>query len=164
MNDFSVLSKKIRDNPLLFLRKKSLTALLHFLRGFGFRLDVEEWIDATGLNFVEHVDKAVGEIYSKQSKPATIDEAVEFFEYNEFVYDYYNPSVKGLGYGAATDAVTIILENSSSEEEAFDKYFELEEAFDKHKNDPNYVKPASKIIFQSDVDAVINGLREQMAE
>ena len=81
---------------------------------------------------------------------------LEFFEFSDFVYDYYNPPVKGLGYGAAIGANTLILENSNTEEEAFDKYFELQEAFRKYKNSPEYVNPMSKIIFQSDVDSVIS--------
>ena len=96
------LLKKIHKRPGLYLGKKSLTYLTHFEHGFYWGTEACE---------EEHPDIAI------------ITEPDFWFKFDEFVYMYYNETM------GTMSATTLIIEHSDSEEDAFDKYFELLNTF-----------------------------------
>ena len=100
------LLKKIHARPGLYLRSKSLTNLIHLSHGFYWGTEACE---------EEHPDIAI------------ITEPDFWFKFNEFVHKYYNKTMGGM------DAAWLITDLSDSEEEAFDKYFELLNMFLKQR-------------------------------
>jgi len=110
MSSWSILLEKIRERPGLYLGETSLYALWKFSHGY-----------------------AVG--YDDGARHAGKNDAVFGFqdnrewEFNHFVYSHYNRNFTTMC------AESLILEESSSDEEAFYKYFEL---LDEFKQMPEY--------------------------
>ena len=112
------LLSKIRETPRQFLLEKSLAFLTHFIQGYSYRHHVEEWEATTGLDFTMHCEET-------RHIPST--RAPEFAKFMRQFYRYvclhYNQEF------SSYSPMTIISMNSNSEEEAFDKYFELLDEF-----------------------------------
>lgn len=138
-----ILLQKIREEPKKYLigrveSGKSLKQLQLFSRAYQIKLDIDAWEKETGLDFVnfckqfhEHFDeieKAL-EFAHRNTEP---HEPINFVEFDYFVHTYYDrmiiPSTK-------LSAMDLIEELSSSEEEAFDRYFELWDAYMKQVAD-----------------------------
>jgi len=124
------LLQKIRERPGLYFGKKSLEYFSLFKAGYEFRTDLEMrekvWKEATGRDFYENYDEAMSvDIY-----PKTQSQSI-FAGLNEFVYSYYNCELWSL------NAEGVISKYSSSDEEAFDKFFELLDEFMAHRNSGN---------------------------
>lgn len=147
-NDFL---QTVRKNHWLFLNEKSLKALANFRRGYNFGRKVEAWENSTGLNFYEHVNDTL-EAVKFITEFTNHDVEFEILAFDEFVHAHYDEA----SMLSVKTPEHLISEMSSSEEEAFDKYFELHDAFLKQKNESGYINPIPKIIVQSDVDNVIN--------
>ena len=105
MDSLEILLQKIREVPGLWLDRKSLTLLNHFLNGYAYgvhsRVTIET--DLAQCNFTS--------------------------DFNKFVHSYYNHEM------GAMSAEWLISKMCNSEEEAFDKYFELRDTFLKQKSD-----------------------------
>ena len=100
MNDvLSVLVQKIREQPEFYLARKSLTFLFSFIEGYIWRIRKET------LNYSYQCD-----CYS--------------WDFMEFIFAHYNAEQNVLkGWD------DVILEHTPSEEEAFDKFYELLDEF-----------------------------------
>jgi len=109
MNPFINLLKKIYEMPGLYIWKKSLPFLVHFIGGYSWGEDVING-------------------HSKDASNAVGSRVLEGFD--EFVYTYYDCKITALNGEA------LILKNSTSDEDAFDKYFELLDMFLKEKGLP----------------------------
>ncbi|MDR2599664.1 MAG: hypothetical protein LBC73_05255 [Oscillospiraceae bacterium] len=114
-NIYSML-EKIRETPGLYLGKKSLEALSHFWDGYAWGCMVEAWERLTNLNFFDNYEKAVR--FMSNSHCST-----DWFEFNKYVHAHYNEIL------GAMNANTLIMENSKSDEDAFDTFFELLDEF-----------------------------------
>jgi len=118
MNSFFFWLSKIRKRPGLHLGEKSLKALMHFWHGYSFREAVERWEKATGRDFFEHYDEAI------KSDITRIPDNDFMSGFEEFAYSHYkHETYTTLGWQY------LISKNCNSEEEAFDKFFELLEEF-----------------------------------
>ena len=115
-----LMLQKIRENPYGYLKQKSLEHLSMFLRGFNFRDSINRWEKTTGLDFIEHFDDATDFIFSIASGPSLIR------QFSKYVCSYYGREKSTHG------PMMLISKHSSSEEEAFDKFFELHDAFIEH--------------------------------
>jgi len=122
MDSYEILLTKIREKPGLYLGEKSLKALSLFLHGYSFRENVEAWEEWTNLSFFENFDVA-----TRSSVPKKPDHFYSTLEFTSFVCSHYNREV------AAFSGEQLISEMCNSEEEAFDKYFELRDTFKKQK-------------------------------
>ena len=85
---------------------------------------VKAWEQSTGENFFDDPNNATRSI---------MDSAIPYnqhfmYGFDQFVQSYYNCNL------ASLDGATIISQNSNSEEEAFDKFFELLDDFFKHRD------------------------------
>jgi len=121
MDSLFLLLQRIRETPGLYLGKKSLKLLVQFNYGYGFREFVNSWEKSANRDFFENFDEAM------MSKTPALSGLGFMDGFNEFVYSYYN---------CENNALTgeyMISMNSSSEEEAFDTFFELLDAFMKEK-------------------------------
>jgi len=132
MDSYSTLIEEIRKCPGLFLGKKSLLYLKHFLAGYQMGEDVGIWETSTGRNYFENQNEA------NQSRTASTqgyDYTLESCQFNEFVYTHYNctTEIEGVLLHSTMCVEYFILEKSNSDEEAFDKYFELRDAFIKQR-------------------------------
>ena len=128
MDPFYFLLQKIREKPGLFLGKKSLEALTHFWDGYGYRNFIESWENTTGRDFFENYEEA------RQSNVGCEPREQHFlYGFDAFVHEYYNCEMSTL------NGTGLISKNSNSEEEAFDKFFELLDEFlkltDEQKNE-----------------------------
>jgi len=129
MGNYEELMRKIRERPALYLGKKSLTLLVQFLNGYELGVDVGVWETSTGLDFFENYDVAMQSIFENPQKR---DSEIKFHQFNEFVHTYYNRMINLGGTsmpGTSMSSAHLISETNNSDEEAFDKYFELLEAF-----------------------------------
>jgi len=108
--------QQIRKRPGLFIGVKSLTALGHYLRGYTFRIKTELWMKNTGANFSDDYD-----FFSSTTHFARYSDCLDKFDM--FVYTHYNVKM------GAKSGNTVILENCQSEEEAFNKFYELLDAY-----------------------------------
>ena len=142
MDNFDVMLNKIHENPTKYIREKSLKLLVAYLDGYGHRYIVELWERETGLNYYEQFDEVR---YSKLPK-LTNDRGVlyeglhEYIMFRTFVGDHYDMLITlgdGNMRGTATPltATDIISRECNSEEEAFDKFFELYFAYRKKKEE-----------------------------
>jgi len=113
-----LLMQKIRERPGLYLRKKSLDLLEHFMFGYKLRDDVASWVKETGKDASEYFNAIITSMPLDQ-----IDISTLFLNFQIFVHSYY-----GRELGALSE-YTLISRNSYSDEEAFDKYFELFDMF-----------------------------------
>ena len=112
MDDIYCLLQQIRKRPGLYIRNKSLTALGHFLHGYNFRQIAELWMKSTGIDFTSDYDYFIRTLHLGD-RPSCLD------GFNQFVYEYYGVEM------SAKDGETVIKENTNSEEEAFDKFYEI---------------------------------------
>ena len=120
MDSFCLLLQKIRERPGLFLGEKSLKTLGHFWAGYGFKEAMEIWEKSTGQNFFEHYDEAIrSDLRPEQNGRHFMD------GFDQYVHSHYNCIV------GAQSGTGLISEKSESEEEAFDKFFELLDEFSK---------------------------------
>jgi len=100
------LLTKVYEKPGLIIGQKSLTILSHFLNGYYWGVaDCKEIHPETTIMIMHDL----------------------WFEFEEFVYMYYGYKITSMS------STGIICKNTTSEEEAFDKYFELLNAFLKQK-------------------------------
>ena len=125
MNSFYTFLQKIRERPRLYLRNKSLAQLDAFLCGYAFGVVAARWEKATGLDFFENFD-----LQCSYSEPSSFSDWCDLTRgFDEFVHSFYNYGISTLSGGC------IIIRESSSEEEAFDQYFELLDEFLKQNQD-----------------------------
>jgi len=124
MDDIYCLLQQIRKRPGLYIGKISLTALGNFLYGYTYRIITELWMKKTGLDFATDYD-----CFIRTSGIAEYSDCLVGFD--EFVYAYYNVEM------GAKNGDTVILENCQSEEEAFNKFYELLDAYfdEQHKKE-----------------------------
>ena len=122
MDPIYFMSRKIQKDPRRYLEAKSLTRFEHFMLGYSFRIDMESWEKVSNSDFRENYDKAV--LYGNSD--VIVDTMSGF---SEFVHSYYNRELTTLS------AAGVILENTDSESDAFDKYFELLDSFIKRERD-----------------------------
>jgi len=116
MDNIYCMLKKIRGMPGLFLGKKSLESLVHFWNGYTFGSMIEVWEQSNNRNFFENYEEAMCAIKCEDSK-------LDAFEFNKYVHNCYNQD-----FGTKSVA-TVIIENSKSDEDAFDTFFELLDEF-----------------------------------
>ena len=111
MDPVFILLQEVRKRPGIYLGGKSLTALEYFLYGFGFGSDVERWMKGLGHNIAE------------RDCPVCQNTIQPYYDclggFTSFVCTYYNLVL------GAKNGETIIRENTNSEEEAFDKFYEI---------------------------------------
>jgi len=125
LDTFLFLLQKIRESPEIYLGRKSLISLVQFWNGYNFRLNIEEWEKSTGHSVIMNFDNAMkrrGRVRKKAGYPF-------MKEFSKFVHSYYDQ-----GRGAYSVAM-LISTNCNSEEEAFDKYFELHDMFLEQNSD-----------------------------
>ena len=125
MDSFYLLLQKIRERPGLYLRRKSLELLAAFHSGYKHKEYVEAWEKWSGRDIFENYDEAMN---SGHKVPRTPSDG-SMYGFNEFVHSYYNRQL------AAMSVYSLISHMSQSEEEAFDKFFELLDEFMKQKDD-----------------------------
>ena len=128
-NSFYVLLQEIRKEPRFYLGTKSLEFLVHFWHGYGYGGAVKEWEKSLGKKLEDcevTIDFAVQYALDSNSSNHRFMDG-----FDEFVRSYYKSTL------AAISGTGLILGNSSSDEEAFDKFFELFDEFLKQKNPKN---------------------------
>ena len=115
MSSVYAMLQKVRECPEIFMGEKSLEALIHFWNGYVIGVTVGTWEQATGRDFFEHYDEAIcSHMHSE-------DHIMSGFD--TFVHEYYERKI------TSWKGTYLILQNTSSEEEAFDKFFELLDEF-----------------------------------
>ena len=117
MKDSYFIMQQVRKCPGVWLGSKSLSALCRFVAGYEYRISTELWMKKTGLDFTEHYD------YFLKTYEIGYRSYVNWYEFNQFVHEYYKAVYN------TRNAEGLILESTTSEEEAFDKYFELLDAY-----------------------------------
>jgi len=108
--------EKIREIPGLYLGKKSLEALSHFKNGYAWGSDVEAWEMSTNRSFFDDYEEAMQ--FSRNR-----DMSIDWWGFTKYVHMLYDEPLGAKG------AIMLISENSKSDEDAFDKFFELFDAF-----------------------------------
>ena len=116
LESFFFVLQMLRESPKEHLGKKSLDYLVRFWRGYLFRYITELWEKDTGLSFIENYDKTM-------DFTSLLPDSNFMGQFTKFVHSHYNRTMSG------NDVMTLITKNSNSEDEAFDKYFELHDAF-----------------------------------
>ena len=124
-NSFYFLLQEIRKKLGLYLGAKSLQFLMQFWHGYGFGGAVKEWETSTG-GKLENYDGSIGIVIEHAVASNPLDQHF-MYKFDEFVHSYYERNRTTM-MGAS-----LILENSNSDEEAFDKFFELLDEFLKQK-------------------------------
>lgn len=119
MDPIYFILQKLRKRPGLYLGETSLTALGHFLNGYTFRLAIEIWMKKTGLDVTINYDLF---IRSPNAYDADTDRFSFLSDFDSFIHNYYQDNT-------TNDWVKIISENSSSQIEAFDKFYELFDSY-----------------------------------
>lgn len=116
MNSFYFMLQKIRERPGVFLGRKSLEALIHFLNGYAIGGETFGQPEFGGYfqYFGKHIDFEV---------PFMPSGNYVVPGFNEFVHTYFNCEMTTQG------GTWLIVENINSDEEAFDKFFELLDEF-----------------------------------
>jgi len=105
--------QQIRKRPGVYLGKNSLTALRFFLHGYTFRIVTELWMKRTGLDFVT----TDYDYFIQTNDISKYSDCLDGLD--EFVHAYYKEEI------TVKSCFTVIFENTSSEEEALDKFYEL---------------------------------------
>ena len=127
-DSYEILLLKIRANPEKYLpagfgeppsKAKSLKNLMLFLNGYKLRCTVEIWEREIALEYFEHYNS---ETYKNLPDSHANRGGIEWVEFMQFVHKYY-------GTTTSYDGVSLISSMSDSEEEAFDKYFELRDKY-----------------------------------
>jgi len=126
MDHYELLLHKILEKPFDYLSEKSLKSLRTFLNGYKLRCKMEQWEKESDLNYFEHNESRIQLGLDRNF--------VEYQEFNIFVHIYYNHGVMRAKDGTnryltSHTINSLIIEKSNSEEEAFDKYFELREKY-----------------------------------
>jgi len=116
MDNTYYMLNKIREKPSLYLGKKSLEALSHFKGGYAWGRAVEAWERSTNRDFFENYEEAM-------RLAGNECESIDWWEFTKYVHIYYNETIGAKG------ATMLILENSKSDEDAFNKFFELFDMF-----------------------------------
>jgi hypothetical protein len=143
---YEILLQKVRENPHKYLAEnklgsspsiysgeKSLFRLRLFMTGYYYRCLTEEWEKETGLKAYEHFEEA--NAYENTPESIIRLSGKVTFDFNYFVHDHYDRLTCSEHTGGKKilaspySPESLIKEMSSSEEEAFDKYFELRDAF-----------------------------------
>jgi len=124
MDTFYYFLQRIRERPGLWLGEKSLKALVHFWHGYSCREHVEAWEKMTSRDFFQNFAEAAN------SGSLGLPSFYSKHEFNGFVHRYYCVEITTMS------GEYLISEKSNSEEEAFDKYFELLDAFCEQKGLP----------------------------
>ena len=106
------LLKTIQKRWGLYLVAKSLDLLRAFLHGYTIREAIEIWTKKSGLSFVDHYEE-----FTQTTIRADYDSCLDGFP--KYVFSHYNVGL------TSSDYFGIIIQNTSSQAEAFDKYFEL---------------------------------------
>jgi len=132
-DSFYVWLRRIREHPGAFLGEKSLTALVHFWNGYAFCRMVETKEESTNHSAVESYDErrkpSAKPLTKFSTKPYNPYKHHFMNEFDVFVYAYYNCEMTVHGWA------NLISRNSNSDEEAFDKFFELLDEFLAQKGD-----------------------------
>ena len=126
-NSFYYFLSKIREKPCAFLGgEQSFSALIHFWEGYVLRTWVECWEKANNIDFLQHSDEFFAPMYNPGTRLKTLPSppVEEHFMYGflEHVYAHYDQG-RNMGWRY------LITRNSASDEEAFDKFFELLDEF-----------------------------------
>jgi len=118
MDDVYCMLQQIRKRPGLYLgwSGKSLTALSHFLHGYDVGITAELRMRKTKFDFTTSND-----VFICTSDEVKNNHCLDGF--NEFAHDYYGIKM------TVSCGEYLILQNTQSEEEAFDKYYELLDIF-----------------------------------
>jgi len=116
MDAIYCMLQQIRKRYGAYLGKKSLSALGHFLQGYSFRIIAELWMKKTKLDLATNYD-----VFLHSNHTEAPCKCLDGF--NAFVHDYYNIEMTVL------NDESLILQNTQSEEEAFDKFYELLDMF-----------------------------------
>ena len=113
MNSYFILLQRIRKKPVVYLGEKTMRSLQLYRMAYQFRESIEHWEKETGLSFFENFNNAnlpmLGRLLTD--------------EFDRFVHAHYGEP------RGAMNAETLISRKTSSEDEAFDKYFELYDEF-----------------------------------
>jgi len=139
MGNYEKLMQKIRENPEKYLGEKSFKALQLFLRGYMNKWQMETWEKETGLDFFKHFDEAIKSTIAPS--PPGRDYTLDWIEFNYFVHTHYNRMINLGGTIMPNTSMAprgLIAEMSSSDEEAFDNYFELREVFIRGRSDGDF--------------------------
>ena len=116
---FYFMLQEIRKRPGMYLGEKSLKSLMNFWHGYDFGIGVKNFEYSTGKKFFENYVESVRSV-AQTSNPYN-----QHFMYgfDQFVHLYYNVNMGSM------NGMTLILQKSNSEAEAFDKFFELYDEF-----------------------------------
>ena len=114
MDSVGFLLQEIRKRPGIYLGVKSLSALGRFMNGYTFRVSAETWMKKTGLDFTANYDDFNNSLHLTRDS-----DSFDWSEFDQFIFAHYNVEM------GAKNSQRIILENSQSEDEAFDKFYEL---------------------------------------
>ena len=121
MSSFFTILQMIRGTPGVWLGKKTLSGLMHFRHGYEHREFTEAF---------EKQDRCMKTCSKLESNVSTGGHRHHLSGFVSFVHVHYGIEM------SANSAEGLICERSSSEEEAFDKYFELLDAFCEQKGLP----------------------------
>lgn len=140
MDSFYSLFQKIRERPGMFLGRKSLRVFMDFWNGYTFGYEIGTWEKETGQNYFDKVEKEVHSI----TKEAQL--WLDFrSQLDEFIYSHYNATV------GSTTGMCLISRSIMDDEDAFDKYCELLDAFVMLSNyDPQKIKLSEENISEGD--------------
>jgi hypothetical protein len=158
---YEIMMQKIRENPQDYLRDgelgmtpeehlrkaKSFKLLRNFISGYKVRQLMEAWGNKTDGGSFENLDEArksfddFTEERKKESmipRPSETTKEIDFAEFLYFVHEHYDCMIDIGGTlfpKTSHSPMGLIAVMSRSDEEAFDSYFELREAFIKKKGE-----------------------------
>ena len=118
-----LLLQKIREKPGLYLGKPSLEALYYFWFGYGFREDIEEWEKWSGRDYFENWDRVMS---GKDIQPSWRTGDNFSYKFDIFVHAHYNRPYTTRNWKS------LISDECNTDEEAFNKFFELLDEYLKH--------------------------------
>jgi len=108
------------------------------LNGYKLRFNQELWEKKTGLDYFNDFDavKFSDLMALTNTKTSIYESSIDLVQFVYFVHNYYachtRADDKNLSIGGM-DGVTLIMKSSSSDEEAFDTFFELYFSYQKEK-------------------------------
>jgi len=140
MGNYEELMRKIREHPEKYLGEKSFKALQLFLSGCRTKWQMDTGEKETGLDFFKHF-VATRKSAIMTPPPPGRDYTLDWIEFNYFVHTHYNRMINLGGTimpSTSMSPMGLIAEMSSSDEEAFDNYFELREAFIRGRSDGDF--------------------------
>ena len=135
MDDFELLLQNIFENPFKYLKSKSFRLLNVYLSEYIRKCNIDIWEKETGLGYAEHFDYMK---FAKLPKPTNYRECIygnsgiAFLEFLYFTHEHYgelysnNFTEGGRKIPRGTRApCTLISSKCNSDEDAFNKFFEL---------------------------------------